>query len=112
LDGELQALSKSGAVAAALTGGLIFGLGGLAWASLLLTFFISSSALSAAFKGRKIALGEKFSKGSRRDMAQVLANGGLGALLVAGIWAFPRGELALVRLCWRHGSGKCRYLGN
>ena len=83
------ALSTSGAVGAALSGGLIFGLGGLAWASLLLTFFISSSALSAVFKGRKSVLGDQFAKGSRRDMAQVLANGGLGMLLVAAQVLLP-----------------------
>jgi uncharacterized protein (TIGR00297 family) len=76
------ALNRSGAVAAALTGGLIFGLGGLPWAILLLTFFISSSALSRAFGRRKLGLSEKFSKGSQRDWGQVLANGGLGTLLV------------------------------
>lgn len=86
---RVKALSTSGAVGAALNGGLIFGLGGLAWASLLLTFFISSSALSATFRGRKTAMGEKFSKGSRRDLAQVLANGGLGALLVTAQTLFP-----------------------
>jgi uncharacterized protein (TIGR00297 family) len=75
------ALSGSGAAAAGLTGGLVFGLGGLPWAGLLLVFFISSSLLSRAFAGRKTALVEKFSKGSRRDAGQVLANGGLGALL-------------------------------
>ena len=46
-------LSRSGAIAAAITGGLIFGLGGLPWAALLLTFFISSSALSRAFRMQK-----------------------------------------------------------
>lgn len=75
------ALSLSGGLAAALTGGLIFGLGGLDWAALLLTFFISSSALSHLFHRLKARLIEKFSKGSRRDWGQVLANGGLGALL-------------------------------
>jgi uncharacterized protein (TIGR00297 family) len=75
-------LSKSGAAAATISGGLIFGLGGLAWAMLLLTFFISSSILSRAFASRKTRLSEKFSKGSRRDWGQVLANGGLGAGLV------------------------------
>lgn len=75
------ALSRSGAWAATLTGGLIFGLGGLSWAVLLLAFFISSSGLSRAFARRKVLLSEKFSKGSQRDMWQVLANGGLGALL-------------------------------
>ncbi|MFM8323057.1 MAG: DUF92 domain-containing protein [Chloroflexota bacterium] len=78
---KAQALSFSGAVAAALSGGLVFGLGGLSWALLLLGFFISSSGLSRAFAKRKAGLSEKFSKGSRRDWAQVLANGGLGALL-------------------------------
>jgi uncharacterized protein (TIGR00297 family) len=75
-------LSPSGALAAALTGGLIFGLGGLTWASLLLVFFISSSSLSRAFQNRKAVIQEKFSKGFRRDWAQVLANGGLGIVLV------------------------------
>ena len=81
---RVGSLSGSGSWAAVLTGGLIFGLGGLPWAILLLTFFISSSALSRAFKQRKAILAEKFSKGSRRDWGQVLANGGLGALLAIG----------------------------
>jgi uncharacterized protein (TIGR00297 family) len=85
-------LSRSGAWAAILTGGLIFGLGGLPWAILLLTFFISSSALSRAFSKRKAALAEKFSKGSRRDWGQVLANGGLGALLAVGYSIRPHPE--------------------
>jgi uncharacterized protein (TIGR00297 family) len=75
------ALSRSGAWAAALIGGLIFGSGGLAWAMLLLTFFISSSVLSRLFAARKAVVYEKFSKGNRRDWGQVFANGGLGALL-------------------------------
>jgi uncharacterized protein (TIGR00297 family) len=83
------ALSKSGAWAAALTGGLIFGLGGLPWAALLLVFFVSSSALSRLFGKRKSTLAEKFSKGHRRDWAQVLANGGLGALLAVVHGLYP-----------------------
>jgi len=79
---RLRALSPSGGIAAALTGGLIFGLGGLDWALLLLTFFITSSAWSRAFTRRKGSLGEKYAKGSQRDWGQVLANGGLGAALV------------------------------
>jgi uncharacterized protein (TIGR00297 family) len=86
---RVGALSASGAWAAALTGGLIFGLGGLPWAALLLTFFVSSSALSRAFASRKAALGDQFSKGSQRDHGQVLANGGLGALLVIAHAFFP-----------------------
>jgi len=85
-------LSGSGAWAAALTGGLIFGLGGLPWAILLLVFFITSSALSRAFKKRKASLAEKFSKGDRRDWGQVLANGALGAGLAIGYFIPPQRE--------------------
>ncbi len=84
-----HALSRSGALTAALLGTIIFGLGGLAWAVLLLGFFISSSLLSHLFARRKAALNEKFSKGSRRDAAQVLANGGVAGLLVLLHAAFP-----------------------
>ena len=99
------ALSRGGAVGALLTGGLIFGLGGIPWAALLLTFFVSSSALSRLFARRKAALDEKFAKGSRRDLGQVLANGGLGALLALGLlyrpeagwlWAAYTGAMAAV----------------
>ncbi len=83
------ALNRGGAIAAALTGGLIFGLGGLAWAALLLTFFVSSSALSRAYGRRKVVLSEKFSKGHQRDEGQVLANGGLGALFALAHLLFP-----------------------
>jgi len=86
---RVHALSASGAAAAAVTGGLIFGLGGLPWAALLLAFFISSSGLSKAYARRKASVNEKFSKGSRRDWGQVLANGGLGALLAVAHAAFP-----------------------
>jgi len=84
-----RALNRSGAVAAALVGGLVFGLGGLSWAILLLVFFVSSSLLSRAFGSRKAGLSEKYAKGSRRDYAQVLANGGLGASLAVVQAVFP-----------------------
>ncbi len=87
-----RSLSRSGAFAAALVGTVIFGLGGLPWAILLLTFFISSSGLSRAFKKRKRGLNEKFSKGSQRDAGQVFGNGGL-ATLFAGLSFFFPGEL-------------------
>ncbi len=74
-----RALDRSGALAAAVEGALIFGLGGLRWAVLLLAFFLTSSALSRLFGRRKSGLAEKFSKGSRRDAGQVLANGGVAA---------------------------------
>lgn len=102
---RLGSLSRSGAWAAFFSGALIFGLGGLPWATLLLAFFISSSWLSRAFRRQKMTLHEKFAKGSRRDWGQVLANGGLGALLVTlhalfpnqlGLWAAYLGAIAAV----------------
>lgn len=84
-----HSLKLSGAVAAAITGGLVFGLGGLHWALLLLAFFVSSSVLSQIFSRRKAAVDAKYSKGSRRDWGQVLANGGLGAGLAVLYGIFP-----------------------
>jgi len=84
-----RSLKPSGAVAAAISGGLVFGVGGLPWAVLLLAFFISSSALSQIFSRRKAAVDAKYSKGSQRDWGQVLANGGLGAGLAVLYGIFP-----------------------
>ncbi|NPV77886.1 MAG: DUF92 domain-containing protein [Anaerolineae bacterium] len=84
-----RSLSQSGALAAAGLGTIVFGLGGFNWAVLLLGFFISSSGLSKLFDRRKEALNEKFAKDSRRDAAQVLANGGVGGIFVLLHLAFP-----------------------
>ena len=86
---KARSLNKSGAVAAAFTGTIIFGIGGLAWAILLLTFFITSSTLSRAFKKRKAKLEEKFSKGHERDAGQVFGNGGIATLFAALHFFFP-----------------------
>ncbi len=86
---KAKALDSGGAWMAGVVGGLIFGLGGLAWAALLLTFFISSSLLSRLFSARKADLFEKFEKGSTRDWGQVLANGGVGAFLAVVQLLYP-----------------------
>jgi uncharacterized protein (TIGR00297 family) len=84
-----HSLNKSGAIAAAFTGTIIFGIGGWQWAILLLTFFITSSALSRAFKKRKQGLDEKFSKGHERDAGQVFGNGGIAIAFVVLHFFFP-----------------------
>ena len=78
-----HSLSKSGAFAATFVGTVIFGIGGWQWAVLLLTFFITSSGLSRAFRKRKAGLNEKFSKGHERDAGQVLGNGGVATFFAA-----------------------------
>ncbi len=81
---RLGALTLGGALGAALVGGLMFGLGGWVPALLLIVFFVSSSALSFIGARQKRALAGKFAKQSRRDLGQVLANGGLPAALAVG----------------------------
>jgi uncharacterized protein (TIGR00297 family) len=78
-----RALSRSGAVAAIVVGAITFGIGGLLPAILLITFFISSSALSRMGGMRKQAVAQAFAKGGRRDYGQVIANGGLAAIFAA-----------------------------
>jgi len=77
-----RSLNQSGAIAATVVGTIVFGLGGLQWAILLLIFFITSSALSRLFKKRKQVFDEKYSKGHERDAGQVFGNGGLATAFV------------------------------
>jgi uncharacterized protein (TIGR00297 family) len=92
-------LSGSGVLGAGLTGTLIFGLGGWVWGLTLITFFVSSSALSHYRENAKEALAEKFAKGHRRDLGQTLANGGLGA------------ALAVAHVAWNHPALFAAFLG-
>lgn len=84
-----RSLDRSGAFAALIVGTVIFGLGGLRWAILLLTFFITSSGFSRAFKKRKQEANEKYAKGGRRDAGQVFGNGGIATLFAALYFFFP-----------------------
>ena len=84
-----RALSVSGAIGAVLVGTLIFGLGGWEWGLLLITFFVSSSWLSRFREADKAQSVDKFAKGSRRDIGQALANGGVGAILAVVYVRYP-----------------------
>ena len=84
-------LDQSGALGAILLGTAIFGFGGWVWGLTLITFFVSSSALSHYKQAIKQDLAEKFAKGHRRDLSQTMANGGAAALLALafGLWGQP-----------------------
>lgn len=84
-----RSLNRSGMFAALLVGTVIFGLGGWEWAALLLTFFVTSSGLSRAFKKRKREANEKYAKGGQRDAGQVFGNGGIATLFAALHFFFP-----------------------
>ncbi|MFH1853384.1 MAG: DUF92 domain-containing protein [Candidatus Neomarinimicrobiota bacterium] len=82
---RLKTLSGSGGVAAFLIGIVIFGAGGIKWITPMIVFFILSSAISKIGKSRrstpKMLTWKNYQKGSRRDLVQVLANGGIATLL-------------------------------
>ena len=81
-----DALSGSGTVGAMLVGTATYLAGGPRWSALLLGFFGSSSALSRLEErsagGRAIAAVTE--RGSRRDLVQALANGGVATLAALG----------------------------
>ena len=84
-------LTASGALGGVLIGTLVFGGGGVAWAGSLMVFFVLSNLLSRRRRRQKADLAAAPAKGARRDLGQVLANGGLGALLAAAaiLWPAP-----------------------
>ena len=82
-------LTASGSVGTFLLATLVFGIGGWTWAVPILTFFLLSSLLSKIGKTRKVQLDAVFEKSSRRDIGQVLANGGLAGLTVVLYNYFP-----------------------
>jgi uncharacterized protein (TIGR00297 family) len=93
---RVHSLDTSGAIAATVVGTVVFGMGGLQWAVLLLIFFITSSALSRLFKKRKQGLDEKFSKGHQRDAGQVFGNGGLATAFVLVHALYPESTVGWV----------------
>ncbi len=88
---RFNALSWSGAIGMIMVGTIIFGLGGLIFALPLIFFFISSSLISLIITPSKKQAMITFDKTGPRDIWQVLANGGVGA--VCAIIFFITGEL-------------------
>lgn len=75
-------LSASGWLGAVMTGTATLGFGGWSWGMTLISFFVSSSLLSHYKENvKEQRTGGKFAKGARRDLAQALANAGVGSLL-------------------------------
>jgi uncharacterized protein (TIGR00297 family) len=79
-----RALTRGGALAAAIVGTLTFGIGGLAPSIMLLTFFFSSSLLSRVGARRKQAIADRIYEHGPRDHGQVLANGAIASALAVG----------------------------
>ena len=111
VDPLLGTLSPTGALAAVAVGTTV--LWGAGWwgGVVLLTFFVSSTALSRLCPDPAAERGD--AKGGRRDASQVLANGGapaLGALLglaepTAGFWVLSIGLAAATADTWATALG-------
>ena len=80
-----RSLTRSGVAGAIVTGTTTVGIGGWSWGFTLIFFFVSSSFFSH-FRAREKAVTaeDKFSKGSQRDLSQVVANGGVATALALG----------------------------
>jgi uncharacterized protein (TIGR00297 family) len=84
-----RTLSKSGAVTSTVVGALAIA-AGWSWGFLLLSVFVSASALSKLGERKKATLlGPVVQKGHERDVGQVLANGGIYAVAALGYIIFP-----------------------
>lgn len=80
---RLRWLSVSGAVAAFVVGWVTLAGGGWQGTAVLLTFFVTSSALSRWRAEHKRRMELLTARGSRRGATQVLANGGVASLCIA-----------------------------
>ena len=89
---RLKFLDLSGAIAAFILAQLIFDLGGLKWSIPIISFFISSSILTKLNIKKNIDVRNYFEKNGARDYLQVIANGGMGGVLVL-VNAFYSNEL-------------------
>ena len=90
---RIKFLTPSGAMTTFLLASVIFGFGGVKWTVPILTFFVLSSILSKLGKPIKQQFNLVFEKGSQRDHAQVLANGGIAGLLMIIYVLYPRPEI-------------------
>jgi uncharacterized protein (TIGR00297 family) len=86
-------LSRSGAVAAAVVGIVVLGIGGWEAAAVLLAFFIPSTLLSRVGRAQKRALVDIGKQGAR-DAWQVFANGGVATLAILASLHFGAPALA------------------
>ncbi len=83
-----QALSISGTLAAILVGAVIYSFGGPGWFGMLLIFFATSLFFTRYKAREKQTVVQEFAKGGIRDFWQVLANGGIAALLTLGFFYY------------------------
>ena len=88
---RLNTLTLSGSIGAFVLGVFIFGIGRWKFMIPMGVFFLVSSLLSKIGQKRKEAIKTSFGKGSKRDIIQVFANGGIPLLLTI-LWFYSPSE--------------------
>ncbi len=83
-------LNAGGTVAAIIVGELVFSFGGWTWLAVLIFFFVSSNFFTHYRKRDKASVQKEFAKGNVRDFWQVMANGGVAALLAVVYSIYPQ----------------------
>ena len=79
---RLKFLTADGSAATFVLAAFLFGLGGIKWSVPIMAFFLLSSILSKIRKKKNEEVEMYFEKTGTRDYMQVIANGGLGGILV------------------------------
>ncbi len=82
-------LTLAGAITGAIVGLLMYKAAGLTGLIILAVFFISASWATKWQLAKKVAIGAAEGNKGRRTAGQVLANGGVSALLGGATWFFP-----------------------
>lgn len=94
---KARSLSKSGTIGAIILGTGIFVTSGIYGLTLLILFFMTSSFFSHFKKSRKKEVAKQFDKTGKRDVLQVLANGGIG-LIFSILYFFTNEAIFLIAL--------------
>jgi uncharacterized protein (TIGR00297 family) len=82
-------LTLAGAITGAIVGALMYKGAGLTGLLILAAFFISAICATKWQVAKKVAIGAAEENKGRRTAGQVLANGGVAAILGASSWIFP-----------------------
>ncbi len=86
---KFKFLNYSGTISLFILAVIIYGFGSWKWTIPILTFFIFSSLISKIKKSNNINFENNIEKSSKRNHIQVLANGGVGGVLVTLNYFFP-----------------------
>jgi uncharacterized protein (TIGR00297 family) len=84
-----RSLTLSGALGALGVGTCVYVGGGGTWYTALVVFFVTSTLLGRVGRAQKSSVNLDYQKGDRRDLMQVLCNGGVAAMCAMSVLLAP-----------------------